>query len=466
MSLISFLIFGSFISNNIQLIYVALAVAFSSTMVVIRSLSDKEQINTLHGRIIVGVLLIQDLIAIAVLALLSDSLSINSVLISLGKASLFVVFAFIVAIGSRPIFRASAKTHELILIIALAFLFLFALGAYSFGLSIAIGSFFAGVALANSTFKTEIKGLVHPLRDFFGVILFVSLGIQLTWIPQTQWWFFVLLIFLIVFVKPILIFSLTRIIGYTNRTSFLAGNHLGQSSEFVLILITQGLLIGHLTNELFSVLVFSTILTMSITGYFVSFERGMYKGYSKFARLFHKIPYKKENLIGYAGDTKKKKIVLFGAHRMGSMFLREYKGDKNEILVVDFNPEIIKYLTKKKIPCVYADYGNPEVFEMLKLIGPEIVISTIPSKEENMKIIRMVKEDGHDDKVIVVSETIHEAIDLYEHGADYVIIPKVLSGEGISEIINKIKKDNKSLRRNEINQLKKARNFMHGNGKK
>jgi Kef-type K+ transport system membrane component KefB len=461
MAVVAFFIFKSFSIGNLQLLYVSLVIAFSSTMVVIKSLSDKDQLGTLHGRIIVGILLIQDIVAISVLSVLSDSLSVNSILISLGKASLFIFLAVIVAKGSKPIFKASAKSHELILIISLAFLFLFSLGAYSFGLSIAIGAFFAGVALANSTFKTEIKGLVHPLRDFFGAILFVSLGIQLMWIPQSQWLFFGILIFLIMVIKPILIFSLTRILGYTDRTSFLTGNYMGQSSEFALILLTQGFLIGHLTNEFFSVLVFSTIVTMSITGYFVSFEKGMYKGYSKLSRVFRKIPYKKEKLLGYGGGMKKKKIVLFGAHRMGSMFLKEYKGNKDEILVVDFNPEIIQYLTKKKIPCVYGDYGNPEIFEMLRILSPEVVISTIPSKEENLNIIKMVKEDGRNDRVIVVSESIHDAIDLYEHGADYVMIPKVISGGSLLGVIRKLKKEGKSLKRKEVSQLKKARNFVH-----
>tara|TARA_Y100000310_G_scaffold2334_1_gene3014 strand:- start:998 stop:1609 length:612 start_codon:yes stop_codon:yes gene_type:complete len=203
---------------------------------------------------------------------------------------------------------------------------------------------------------------------------------------------------------------------------------------------------------------------MSITGYFISFEKGMYRGYSKFSRVFQKIPYKKDKLLGYSG-SKKKKIVLFGAHRMGSMFLKEYAGKKDEILVVDFNPEVIKYLTRRKIPCVYGDYGNPEIADMLKLLGPEIVISTIPSKEENMKIIKMVKEDGHSDRIIVVSESIHDAIDLYARGADYVIIPKVISGESISGIISKLKKDRKSLKKKEISQLKKARNFVHNQKK-
>ena len=464
MALIAYVLFKAFSLGNIELLYVAIAVAFSSTMVVIKSLSDKDQLGTLHGRIIVGILLIQDIVAVSLLAVLSDDLSVNSILFSLGKAGLFIVFAVVVAKSAKPIFKASAKSHELILIISLAFLFLFSLGAYSFGLSIAIGAFFAGVALANSTFKTEIKGLVHPLRDFFGAILFVSLGIQLTWIPMSQLGFFVLLTVLILVMKPILIFSLTRILGYTDRTSFLTGNYMGQSSEFALILLTQGLLIGHLTNEFFSVLVFSTILTMSITGYFISFEKGMYRGYSKFSRVFQKIPYKKDKLLGYSG-SKKKKIVLFGAHRMGSMFLKEYAGKKDEILVVDFNPEVIKYLTRRKIPCVYGDYGNPEIADMLKLLGPEIVISTIPSKEENMKIIKMVKEDGHSDRIIVVSESIHDAIDLYARGADYVIIPKVISGESISGIISKLKKDRKSLKKKEISQLKKARNFVHNQKK-
>ncbi|PIN94617.1 hypothetical protein COU53_02850 [Candidatus Pacearchaeota archaeon CG10_big_fil_rev_8_21_14_0_10_30_48] len=465
MVIISLAIFSAFSKTNIELLYIALVVALSSTMIVIKSLSDRDQLRTLHGRMIVSILLIQDIIAITALAMLTDTVNLNAALISLGKASLFIVFAIILAKVAKPIFRISAKSNELILIITLSFLFLFSLSAYSFGLSIAIGSFFAGVALANSTYKTEIKGRVHSLRDFFGAILFVSLGVQLTIISSNQINFLIILIALIMIIKPLLIVMLTRIGGYTDRTAFLTGNYMGQSSEFSLILITQGLILGQITNEFFSVLVFATIISMSLTGYVISFEKGLYHKYSKFSRLLKKVPANNEMLV-YGLNKKRKKIILFGCHRMGSMFLKKYKGDKNELLVIDFNPEIIKYLMKKKIPCLYGDYGNPEVFETLKFLNPEIVLSTIPSKEENINIIKMVKTNNQNNIVVVVAESIHDAIELYHKGADYVVVPKVVSGEGIFDIISALKKDKDAVKKKEINQLKKAHHYLFNPDKK
>ena len=460
--LITLGIFFSFGFNNIELLYITLVVAFSSTMVVIKLLSDKDQLNTLHGRIIVGILLMQDIVAIAALTILTTDLSWGSILSPLIKAALFMIFAFVLVKLFKPVFRISAKSNELILIISLAFLFLFAISAYAFGLSLAIGSFFAGVALANSTYKTEIKGRVHPLRDFFGAILFVSLGIQLVWIPKSQWTLLLILILLVMTLKPLILTLLVRLTGYTNRTAFLTGNYLGQSSEFALILLTQGLVIGHLTSNLFSVLVFATIITMSLTGYSIKSEPVLYRIFLRITHPFSKNISTKKEKLEY-GLEKKTNIVLFGYHRIGASFLKKFTHKKDELLVIDFNPEVIKNLIDKKVPCLYGDYANPEIIEKLKLpyIKPKLVVSTVPSKEDNIHLIKKVKEVSKKITIVVVSESIHDAIDLYEKGADYVIVPKVESGESISSVINKLEKDKNSLKNKEVNRLKNIREFMH-----
>ncbi|MAG07387.1 hypothetical protein CMI46_01065 [Candidatus Pacearchaeota archaeon] len=445
--------------NIIEIVYATLVVAFSSTMVVIKLLTDKHELGTLHGRIIIGVLLVQDIIAILALTILTTNFTLQTIAISLGKALVFAIFAFILAKISEPVFKSSAKSSELLFITSISFLFIFALSAYMFGLSVIIGSFFAGVALANSTFKTEIMGRIHPLSDFFGAILFVSLGMQLVWIPRELWGLFVILILLIMLVKPWIIFLSVRLLGFTNRTSFLTGNSLGQSSEFALIILIAGLSSAQISSDMFSVLVFVTIITMSLTSYFVKYESGLYKLARRPVKAFDFLPTKKEEL-NY-GLERKKKIIILGCHRIGTLILKKFINKKDEILVIDHNPSIIKALINKKIPSLYGDFGNPEIVEKLGFINPEMIISTIPDKEDNIQLIKKVREINKKTIIIVVGVSIDDALDYYEKGADYVILPKLLSGERISHVIGKVRKNRNGLKKKEISSLNDLHFFLY-----
>ncbi len=445
--------------NSMEIIYATLVVAFSSTMVVIKLISDKNELGTLHGRIIIGILLIQDIVAIIALTILTTNFTLETISLSLAKAVVFAIVAFVLAKLSNPIFRLSAKSSELLLITAISFLFMFSMAAYFFGLSLIIGSFFAGVALANSTFKTEIKGRVHPLRDFFGAILFVSLGMQLVWISKEHWWLFLTLLFLIMLIKPIIIFMSVRLFGYTNRTAFLTGNSLGQSSEFALIILIAGLISAQISQDIFSVLVFVTIITMSLTSYSIKYESLIYKINSHQINLFNKVHTKKEEL-NY-GLKRKKKIILLGCHRMGSLILKELGNAKKEVLVIDHNPEIIKALMNKKISCLYGDFGNPDVVEKLGLIDPKIIISTIPDREDNLNLIEKIKKIHKKTSIIVVGNSIDDALELYKKGADYVILPKLLGGEKITQILGKVKLGEKGLKKREIGFLENLHYFLY-----
>jgi len=457
--LIAIGLFVSFELQNIEMIYIMLIAAFSSTMVAIKILSDKNELGTLHGRIIVGILLVQDIIAIIALTVLNGDLTPVNIGMSLAKAIGFAVVAGIFAKISEPILKISAKSTELILIVSLSFLFLFSIAAYVLGLSVVVGSFFTGVALANSQFKTEIKGRIHSLRDFFGAILFVSLGMQLVWIAKEYLVILGLLLLLIIFIKPILIMIIVRLTGYTERTSFLTGNLLGQSSEFGLILMTQAIILGQISQEFFSMTVFAVIVSMTLTGYFSQYESSLYRLVLRPAKIFRKVPIRYGNLK--YGLANKKKVILLGCHRTGSLILKNFNNMKKDILVIDFDPEIIKSLIKKKVSCIYGDFNNPEIVEKIIFTNPELIISTIPSKEDNIDMIKKAKKLNLNVNIIVVAERISDAIELYEKGADYVILPKVLSGEKIIEILNNGKNKEKITKKKELQFLKDIHYFLY-----
>jgi Kef-type K+ transport system membrane component KefB len=441
-------------------IYIGLVVAFSSTMIVISLLSQKKELNSLHGRIVIGFLLIQDIVAIIALAILSSDLSWNSMAIVLVKAVGFGIFALVISRLGNVVFKKAADSREMLLLVSISFLFLFIIGSAITELSIVIGAFFAGLALANSDYKTDIESNIIPLREFFAVIFFVSLGMQLQLISKGYIILLGVLLVLALVLKPILIMFVVRLFGYKKRTSFLTGNSLAQTSEFSFIIVTLGFALGHLTQELFSTLILLTILTMALTTYFITYEKMFYLWLSWPLNILNKYANKNEEL---EYDVKNKNTtVLFGCHRMGSIILEKFKNRKKEIIVVDYNPQIIKALIDKKIPCIYSDFIHEEVLERVQIKNAKTIISTVPDYDDNLHLLRKVKEVNKKAIVIIVASRISEAEKLYENGADYVILPKVISGERAIRLITKQgRSEIKKLRKEHKKILKDIHNLLY-----
>jgi len=447
---------------GIAAVYVGLIVAFSSTMVVLKLLSDKRELNSLHGRIVIGILLIQDIAAIIALTVLTTDLSVISMSIQLSKAVGFVIVAFILSKVVNPIFRNAAKNTELLLLVSVTLLFIFAIGSYVAGLSLIIGAFFAGVALANSDWKTEIQGKIMPLRDFFAVLFFVALGMQLSLISVQLVILLVSLLVLVMVLKPAIIMFITRLSGYRSRTSFLAGNALAQTSEFSLIIATIGLTTGAIGNELFSTVVLLTIITMTAATYLIQDDKKLFVRMSLPLKAFKNLEQKQEELE-FAPPTKRK-VIIFGCHRIGSLFLKYFGKNKKDVLIIDFNPDIIKSLIKKKIPCIYGDFANDEVLAKANLLNAEIAVSTIPDVEDNIALTKKIKDINPKMIVFITADSIDDALELYGAGADYVLLPKVITGELGFNLAKRIlgnKSQIKSIKNEQIKHLKKIHSLLY-----
>jgi len=288
--LFGFVIAMLFGLKNIEGIYIGIILAFSSTMVVIKLLSDKKELGTLHGKIIIGFLLMQDLFAIIALSMLAtvNGAALPAIGFAFAKAAILLVIALLSSKFIFPtLFKHAAKSQELLFLVALSICFAFSLLFSWAGFSIAIGAFVAGVCLANLPYNIEIIAKVRSLRDFFATIFFVALGINLVIadISKIALLLIVLTIFIIL-IKPIIFMFISSFFGYTKRTSFLTSISLAQVSEFSLILVAQGLLLGHVSNEIYTLIVLLAIITIGITSYFVKYEMWMYKKLSKKLALF------------------------------------------------------------------------------------------------------------------------------------------------------------------------------------
>lgn len=450
---------------NLEAAYIGLLLAFSSTMVAMKLLSDKRELNTLHGRIVVGILLVEDIIAIFALSILT---SINGFTTSiLGIAILKFVSLFAVAyLLSKfifpPIFRFSAKHQELLLIMSLAVCFVFSLGYYYLGFSIAIGAFIAGVALGNLEYNFQIIAKVKSLRDFFALLFFVSLGMAISLTSLNKVWLPLLILLAIVTIfKPFITMTICSLFKFTKKPSFLTANSLAQVGEFSLIIAVQGLALGHISQDLFSLIVMVVLVSFTLTSYLIKYDRGLYKLMEKPLKIFD--VFHTEGLEYLPTETKPK-IILCGYNRIGYSILHNFTKVKKKVLVVDFNPEVIDNLVKEGYHCIYGDVTDEEIIDRMNLGKINLLISTIPEMKDNAYIIRQVKEVNKGAKVIVTAADIESALKLYETGASYVILPHFLGGEHVSHLIDKVGKKKLKLReekKRHIDHLKERQDLGH-----
>jgi Kef-type K+ transport system membrane component KefB len=425
-------------------IYMGVVMALSSTMVVIKIFSNRRELDTLHGRIVIGILLMQDLIAILALTFLQSLGEFSAAPIIFKMIEGVALLAFAILVGKMvfpAIFKFAAKSQELLFLVSISVCFLFALLFNQIGFSIAVGAFIAGITLGNLPYNLEIVGKVTSLRDFFAVLFFVTIGAELVLVD-----FSIIIIPLVAFllikliILPLILIIISSVYGYKRKVAFQTGTSLAQISEFSLILIAGGLLLGHVTTEIYALVILLAVVTMLITPYLINYNDKLYKLMGPLLKPFEKLSRKNRELAHIEDDTVHD-VVLVGYDRIGYTIFRQLQKLKKKTVVVDYNPDIIKRLIANKTPCVYGEVTDPEVMEKLRLKTVKMVISTIPGHTENLLLIKKVKSIHKDIIMIVTGYHVEEALSLYEAGADYVVLPHLLGGEHVSLLLEDISVD-------------------------
>lgn len=443
---------------SLEAAYIGLMMSFSSTMIAMKLLSDRHQLNTLHGRIAVGIILVEDLVAILAISIISslDGLSLAFIASALIKFLLLFSLAYLSSKFIFPyVFRFAAKHHELLLIMALAVCFLFSLGFARLGFSIAIGAFIAGITLGNLDYSLDIIGKVRSLRDFFALLFFVSLGMGVSLaVIKNMWVPLLVLILFITLIKPLITMTICSLFKYTKKPSFLVAIVLSEIGEFSLIIAAQGRLLGHLSQEIFSLIVIVTILTIMETTYLLQYEAWFYKILKVPLSIFDKFT---TEGLEYIPTKTTPKIILCGHNRIGYSILHNLSQVKKKVLVVDYNPEVISNMVKAGYHCLYGDITDDEIIERMNIKKVKMLISTVPALNDNLVIVRRARKINKRAKIIATASTIDGALKLYEEGADYVIMPHFLGGEHVSGLIDKVHKKKLNLNERKVDHIKHLR---------
>lgn len=424
--------------NIVESLYVAIALTFSSTIIIMKLLSDKKDTGRLYGKIAIGFLLVQDIIATVILIAIS-SFSQGGDIASLVTSTLLkgIVLFFLLIFSCKYLIPKLgfffAKSQEFLFLFSIAWgLGIATLFQYA-GFSIEIGALFAGVALATSPYNLEISSRLKPLRDFFIVLFFIMIGSQIAVINIASLIMPSLVLSLFVLIgNPIIFMIIMAMLGFDKKSNFKAALAIAQISEFSLILVALGSRYGHIDQAVVSLVTIVGLTTILVSTYMIIYSDKLYSYFEPYLGIFEKKNAKKDRRTKVATD-----IVLFGFDKIGYDLLSYFKEMGKTYTVVDYNPETIADLNKKNINCIYGDADDNELLTQLNLEDVKMVISTVTDIEVNTMIVNHARKAN--EKVIIVAKTdeIEEAIDLYEKGASYVMMPHYLGGEQIIKMVSK-----------------------------
>ncbi|MBI4096520.1 MAG: cation:proton antiporter [Candidatus Levybacteria bacterium] len=432
--------------NAVSAAYIGIALTFSSTIIVVKFLSDKKNLHSLYGKIAVSVLILQDFLAIAVLIFLSSfsSQAASNPLITLSQILIKGVIVF-GAIGylSQKVFpkivASLSKSSEILFLVSIAWVFGLAALVSSpiVGFSVEIGGFLAGLALANSIANYQIIAKAKILRDFFIIIFFVILGIKMALNISGSIAFAVIIFSLIALAgKPLIVIIAMGLTGFRKRTSFLSGVNLGQISEFSLILVFLGGKLGHIDNNVLSLITAVSIIAFIVSAYVIGNDNRLYLLLHNYLSIFERKNGKKDEIVQSEKNMENLKdhIVLIGADQMGESVLESLDKEK-EIVVIDFDPAIIKRIANKNIHRLFGDISDNEIKSIARIHEASLVISTIPDVEDNLLLLEELKFNKSRAIAIVTALDSVDAKILYSAKADYVVLPHLAGGRQLSKLL-------------------------------
>ncbi len=417
-------------------VLIGLALFFSSTIIIAKVLSDKKELSRLHGQIAIGIILLDDVVA--TIALLFVAAGKNgfqgpSELLWLAAKgiALVLVFSFIGLKVLPRLGRFMAESQELLFLFSLAWGFGIATLVSKVGFSVEVGALFAGVALAQLPYAAAMGSRLKPLRDFFVVVFFITLGeglslggLQAALLPA------VVFAVLVLVMKPVIVMAALGLLGYTKRTGFKAAINLSQISEFSIILIVLAAGTGLVGHKVSSVITLVALITIAISTYLMQYDNAIYRKLENGLRIFERAETKEHEM-----HVKNYPIILFGYKKGGHEFVKTFHDMEKPFLVVDYNPDVMDLLDRQHIPSLYGDVTDPELLAELHLPSMQLAVSTIADQPTNLALVRYIHHHNPDAAIICPADDHDEAAQLYSVGASYVILPHLIGSERIGTFL-------------------------------
>jgi len=432
-SLIGFLIALAFGMSYLSAAYVSVALTFSSTIIIVKLLSDKKEIDSLHGQIAIGFLIVQDIAAILALVGLTtfgSSLAgsgpayITILMIGAKGLGFLGIVAFLMKFIIPYLTRRIAHSLELLTLFAIAWAVLLGAASDMLGFNKEVGAFLAGVSLASTTYRESIGARLTSLRDFLLLFFFIDLGARLDWsVVGSQLNASLVFSLFVLIGNPLIVLVIMGFMGYRRRTGFLAGLTVAQISEFSLIVAALGLTLGHITDQTMGLITLVGVVTIFISTYMILYSYPFYRVLSRFLKVFERRNPYREAAIDTHMEREAVDAILVGLGNYGSGLVEHLLRRGKSILGVDFDPGALDKWRKRGVAVLYGDMADPEMHEELPLNKVRWVISTVRSREMNMALIHNLKKDGYGGKVALTATNDQEAAEFERGGAHLVFFP-------------------------------------------
>jgi len=420
--------------TQMNAIYVAAALTFSSTIIIVKLLSDKREIDALHGRIALGILIMQDIVVILLMigltafgGELTESHFGVQVLQVIGTGIGFLALVALVTRYLLPsLLRSLARWPELLTLFAIAWAIGLATLGTTLGFSKEVGAFVAGVALAATPFRAILAARLVSLRDFMLLFFFIDLGVQIDMGHLGSALGPAILLSVIVLVgKPIMVMAFVGRMGYAKRTAATAGLAMGQISEFSLILAAVGLSLGHIDKPTMGLITLVGLITIGMSTYMILYSDQLYRRLVPALGIF---VFGKRGTDGHSRDTEPDLIspvntIVFGLGRYGRNLAQELQRRGRSVLGVDFDPERVRFWRERGIATLYGDLEDAELFHGLPLAEVQWIVCTIPEKDKSMVLLDTLKHIGFAGLTAVTADTLQHRESLQAAGADVVLLP-------------------------------------------
>jgi len=431
--------------GRLDALYLALFCALSSTAIVVKLLYDKFELDTMSGRISLGILIFQDLWAILILALQPQFTNpqVLPVVIALSKSALLLGIGFFFSKYLLCwIFEKISKTPEMVVAMSIAWCaFMAGMGSW-IGLSMEMGALIAGVAISSFPYCVHITAKVLPLRDFFLTLFFLSIGMKIP-VPDTSMLIMAVVIVLFVIASRFLtIYPLLSLSGSGRRTSFITSLNLSQISEFSLVVAALGVDYGHIDQRMMSIIIYAMAVTSVLSSYFIN---GNHRAFLFFDRLLERIGFRSKAKEAETKDPDNYcPIVLLGYHRGARAFIDRMEATSpnllKKILVIDFNLEVLKELKVRNIKGVFGDISSLDTLEHIHVATAKIILSTIPDMllkgTTNQSIVMTCRAVAPNAVIVATADSVDGREVLKTSGANEVLLPYTLIGDRLAQFVN------------------------------
>jgi Kef-type K+ transport system membrane component KefB len=429
--------------NHLTSIYIAIALTFSSTIIIVKLLSDKKEIDSLHGQISIGFLIIQDLVVVLLMIALSamgiegdSSPMLTFGLVAVKGVGLLIFVGLLMRYVLPWLVNKLARTPELLILFAMAWaLALSAFGDY-LGFSKEVGAFLAGISLASTEYREVLSGRMATLRDFLLLFFFLHLGSTLDLgIIGDQIGPAIIFSFFVLIGNPLIVLVIMGIMGYRKRTAFLAGLTVAQISEFSLILAALGMSLGHIDEKTMGLITLVGLITIGLSTYLILYSHQIFNVVSPVLSVFERKFPKDDPDIATSKDEAFD-VIIFGLGRYGRNIASELELHNRSILGVDFDPKIIDQWRDEGRKAMYGDADDPDLPSLLPLKNSRVIISTITDYQMNLYLLKYLKAFGYNGRIILTQHSPERVETLMQAGADFVLLPFADAVDNLIERLN------------------------------